>query len=114
MTLHLFEINPHHGAVRLIADEELLFERPELAARNIAGNARSRLAHLVVGKINRWRFELRDPLGLDHHPAAALRIFGPFAEFAVRFLVPAIAAGMADELAGLQMLQRTRAVPRPL
>src|SRR5215212_2554259 len=36
--IHLFQIDPHHGAVRLVAHEKLVPERSELTA-DIAGNA---------------------------------------------------------------------------
>ena len=47
----LFQEDAHDRAVRLVADEELLLERAELAAGQVAVDAAGRLAHLAVGEM---------------------------------------------------------------
>src|SRR5262245_54846484 len=113
--LDLLQIHAHHRAVRLVAHEELLPERPELAARQVALDPARRLPHLAVGEHHRRRHQLGDLLRLRHHPAAALRHARCLAEvLRLRLLVPAKALGVADEAADRDVLEAAGAVPRPL
>src|SRR5207248_8825266 len=94
MAIHLFEADAHHGAVRLIADEELVGKWPEFAGGQVAGNAGRRLTHLAIGEIDGRRLKLRNLLGLDHHSTAALRLFWPRAHCARGSVVPFVANRM--------------------
>src|SRR5207249_3462702 len=97
--LDLFKEHTHHRAVRLVADEKLLLERPEFAARQIARDSRCRLTHLAVRKINCRRLKLRNFFGLDHHAAAALGLLRLFAHHAASGRVPLVANWMAEKRA---------------
>src|SRR5262249_8777036 len=73
VAVHLLAEAAHHGAVRLVADEQLLLERAELAARQVTGDAAGRLAHLAVGEADHRRDEFLDALRLGHDAAVGLR-----------------------------------------
>src|SRR5262249_12336176 len=107
----------HDRAVRLVANEELLRERAELTAGQIAVDAAGRLSHLLVGEQDRRRIKLRDLLRLGHDPAPALgnerRGPEPRIEL-VRLRIPLEAVRMADEAALSDLLERAGAVPGPL
>src|SRR5262249_38836707 len=60
----LLQENAHDRAVRLVADEQLSLERPELAAAPVAVDAAGRLAHLAVREQHGRRDKLRDALRL--------------------------------------------------
>src|SRR5438132_10957045 len=101
--------------MRLIADEEVLFERAELAFGEVAIDAARRLAHLLIREENARRHELRDAFGLSHETAAALGHGRRRAEIrGRRVLVPLEAVGMADEPAHGDLLEAAGAVPRSL
>src|SRR5205823_2830560 len=54
-SVHLFQKDAHHGAVRLVADKELLIEGAKLAAALVAVDAGGGLTHLAIGKENASR-----------------------------------------------------------
>src|SRR3954462_698358 len=112
MTVHFFQVNPHDSAVRLVANEELVLEWAELAARKIAGDPTRGLTHLWIREINRGRFQLRDFFGFHHHAAAA----GGLLRHGTHLVAvpPAETIGMPFEIARGEVLQRTSAIPGAL
>src|SRR5690606_17314239 len=116
MAVDLFQEDAHDRAVGLVADEELLLERAELAAGQVAHDACGRLPHLVVGEEHGRRLEFGNLLGFDHDAAATLRISRtlPHRGNGRRMLVPLVAAGMPHKLAWAEPLQAAGAVPGSL
>ena len=103
--------------VGLVADEELLAERAELAAGEIAVDAAGRLAHFVVGEEDAGGHELGDFLGFGHDAAAALGPLRGGAELGIELIgigIPLEAIGMAGEAALDDLLEAACAVPRAL
>src|SRR5437763_13842779 len=93
----LLQEDAHDGGVRLIADEELLLERAELAARQIAVDAGGGLTHLAVREQDARRIELGNLPGLGHDAAAVLGHLRRVAEARVELAclrIPAEAVGM--------------------
>ena len=115
VAVHFFQKHPHHRAVRLVADEQLLAKRPEFAARKIAGDARGRLAHLAIREIDGRRLELRESSSAStiiRLPLCGSAGCSPIDAAGCR--VPFVADGMAEKRAGPQPLEAARAVPGSL
>src|SRR5258708_1087804 len=97
----------------LVANKELIGERPKLSARPIPPNPARRLAPLGVWKIHSGWKQLRNLFGLDGHAAAALGILRSRPD-GIGKAVPFIPARMALKRTRFQMLQSARAIPWPL
>src|SRR5262245_11201737 len=101
--------------MRLVADEELLLERTELSAGQVAVNATGGLSHLAVREHHCRGHKLGNALRLDHHPAIRLWHYRRRPEvLGFLLLVPAEAIRMANEPANRQMLQAAGPIPRSL
>ena len=114
VSVDFFKKNSHNGAVRLIANKKLAFERTELATSHITRDAARRLPHLLIRKVNRGRFQLQDLPCFDHHAAFALWIRGPRADRSAGDLVPLVTSWVPLKRSRLEMLQTTRAIPGSL
>src|SRR5262249_6477550 len=111
VAIHLLQARAHDDAVCLVADEELLLERPNLAAGQVAVEAGRGLTHLRVREQDARRVELRDAPGLGHHPAVGLGHHWSVAEVpGLLLLVPPEAVRVADEPADGQALQPARPI----
>ena len=130
MPLTVFEEDAAEIAVALVGDEELLAERAELSAAQIADDGDGGVADLAVHQVHGGRQELLDALALQHH---AVGIAAGSRLAALAFALEAsgtgsigrgpmfgalsyqtLPAGMSLEGAGHEVLQRARAMPRAL
>src|SRR5262249_26047099 len=115
LAVHLLEEDAHDGAVRLVADEQLFFERPESSAGAVEIDAGRGLAHFPVREHHAGGIKLRNLLRCDHLPALALGNHRRLAEiFRVGLLIPLETLRMADEAADGEAFESAGAVPGAL